>query len=103
MSRDDNSSFSYVDPPYIGANQSHYSGYTEEDYQKLLTTLSKIKGKFLLSSYPSEILSIYSKNNGWHTKEIDMPLTASKVIGKKRKRKTELLTANYPIDKLQKI
>jgi DNA adenine methylase len=76
----------------------HYDGYTEADYTKLLETLSNIKGKFLLSSYPSEILDEYSQKNGWHTVMVDRPLVASNGANeKKRKRKIEVLTANYPI------
>lgn len=98
LSRDDWDAFHYVDPPYINSNQGHYGGYTEEDFQKLLTALSMVKGKFLLSSYPSEMLTTFTQNNGWYTKHIDKPLSATKITdGSKRKRKTEVLTANYPI------
>src|SRR5690606_7494401 len=91
--------FHYVDPPYINSNQGHYGGYTELDFEKLLDTLSNIKGKFLLSSYPSKILDAYIKKNGWYTKQFSKPLTAKKAIaGKSRdSKKTEVLTANYPL------
>lgn len=97
-SRDNPDAFHYVDPPYFNSCQSFYSGYTEQDFRELLETLSNIKGKFLLSSYPSEILDAYTKKNGWYTKTFDKPLSAKKgVAGKSRGRKTEVLTANYPI------
>jgi DNA adenine methylase len=90
--------FHYIDPPYIDSNQAHYGGYTEQDYKRLLDTLSEVKGKFLLSSYPSEILEKYIMNNGWYSKTYSKTLSASKgVAGKKRKSKIEVLTANYPI------
>lgn len=91
--------FHYIDPPYIDSNQGHYNGYTREDFIRLLQCLSKIKGKFLLSSYPSDLLNLYSKEFGWYTKTFQKPLTAKKgVLGVKRDRyKTEVLTANYPI------
>ena len=41
-----------------------YKGYTKEDFEKLLKALSEIKGKFLLSSYPSELILKYSKMQG---------------------------------------
>jgi DNA adenine methylase len=65
----------------------------------LLLTLSKIKGKFLLSSYPSEILKEYSRKYKWDMKEIEMNLS---VQGAKKngRRKTEVLTGNYPINEL---
>lgn len=98
QSRDADDAFHYVDPPYINTDQGSYSGYTEADYKRLLDTLMGIKGKFLLSSYPSEILNEYIAKNGWYTKEFNKPLSASKPKnGEKRKRKIEVLTANYPI------
>ena len=79
-------------------NQGHYRGYTLEDYERLLEILSSIKGKFLLSSYPSDLLSKFSKKQRWYTKSFDKPITASKnKNGKIRERKTEVLTANYLI------
>lgn len=95
---DADDAFHYVDPPYYNADMGHYDGYSKADYIKLLDTLSNIKGKFLLSSYPSDILDEYSKKNGWYTKNVDKPLVASNGANiKKRKRKIEVLTANYPI------
>jgi len=97
-SRDAVDAFHYVDPPYINSNQGHYDGYTEDDYRRLLDTLSNIKGKFLLSSYPSEILDEYIHKNGWHSICFEKPLSARKAqAGKDRGRKIEVLTANYPI------
>lgn len=68
----------------------HYAGYTKENFAKLLETLAHIKGKFLLSSYPSKILAEYAKRYGWKTAEVNRNLAMRKV-----KNKTELLTANY--------
>lgn len=97
-SRDTEDAFHYVDPPYFNSNQAFYSGYTKEDYKRLLDALSNIKGKFLLSGYPSDILEEYSKKYGWHTKTFNKSLSASKaVVGKSRPRKIEVLTANYEI------
>lgn len=97
-SRDTVETFHYVDPPYIDSNQGHYGGYTKTHYRDLLETLSKVQGKFLLSSYPSKLLTKYTKKHGWYTKAFDKPLSARKSVkGKSRGRKTEVLTANYPI------
>ncbi|AUC16609.1 hypothetical protein BTO06_16280 [Tenacibaculum sp. SZ-18] len=101
LSRDTKESFHYVDPPYVGdteINQGHYSGYTLKDFTKLLDTLVTLKGKFLLSSYPSSILDRYIKKYNLYTKSFNKPLSAQKAVaGKKRSRKTEILVANYPI------
>ncbi|MCL7753085.1 DNA adenine methylase [Polaribacter sp. Z022] len=96
--RDSVDTFHYIDPPYFNSCQSFYNGYSEAHFEELLVTLGSIKGKFLLSSYPSEILTKHIKKNGWYTKHFDKPLTAKKsVAGEKRKRKIEVLTANYSL------
>jgi len=92
-SRDRDDSFFYVDPPYFNSNMGHYAGYTEGDYKNLLDLLSQLKGKFLMSSYPSDILQTYVTKNGWRMKSFDMALSASKG----NKRKTEVLVANFEI------
>ena len=71
----------------------HYKGYTQSHFETLLNTLQNIKGHFLLSSYPNAALKDYAHKNGWHQQEIDMP-TMTSVL---KKRKIEVLTANYPI------
>lgn len=98
-SRDADDAFHYVDPPYINSDQGLYGGYTENDYRKLLDTLSSINGKFLLSSYPSEILDEYIQKNGWYSIHFEKPLNAVKATGGKPRtaKKIEALTANYPI------
>lgn len=95
--RDRPQTFFYVDPPYIDSAQGHYSGYTTEDYVELLTQLSKIEGKFLLSSYPSDVLEQFKTAHGWHQIEYKQATLASRY----RKEKTEVLTANYPISNTQ--
>jgi DNA adenine methylase len=97
-SRDAVDAFHYVDPPYIDTHQAHYGGYTATDFKKLLETLSSIQGKFLLSSFPSEILDQFIRENGWYTKSFSKTLSSQKVkTGESRTQKTEVLTANYPI------
>lgn len=98
VNRDDTDVMFYLDPPYPNSSQGHYSGFSEHDFENLLKVLSNLKGKFLLSSFPLEILDKYTKVNGWYTKTFDKPLSARKAQdGKPRGRKTEVLTANYPI------
>lgn len=97
-SRDSEDAFHYIDPPYIDTAQGHYKGYEKQDFKNLLDTLSKVKGKFLLSSYPSDLLSKYIEKNAWHSIEFKKLLTGKKAEdGVKRGYKTEVLTANYPI------
>lgn len=91
---DSEDSFFYIDPPYVGANQGHYGGYSQQHFDELLECLSNIKGKFLLSSYPNDNLAKFVKKNKWVSRGVEMNLTVSMTAGKK---KIEQLTANYPI------
>lgn len=95
--RDTEDTFFYCDPPYIDTNQGHYKGYSYEDYKSLLETLKDVKGRFLLSSFPSEILDTYIKKYGWYSKRVDQTKCASRNPDGTRKRKIEVLTANYEI------
>ncbi len=93
-SRDHARAFHYQDPPYYNSDCGHYGGYTEQHFESLLQLNAEIKGKFLLSSYPSDILTEYVNSNGWYQKFIEQRVSVNKGSGKK---KVEVLTANYPI------
>ena len=98
QSRDTEAAFIYCDPPYINTNQGHYGGYTEQHFQRDLEVLAQVKGKFLLSNYPSEILLEFIKKYKWFVKVIDKPLTAgNRLKAGQGRRKTEMLVANYAI------
>lgn len=97
QSRDTHDSFFYCDPPYFNSDMGHYDGYTESDFEGLLNTLSKIQGKFLLSSYPSALLSKYTKEFGWNKVQFDMTVSVNAKGPGTRKKKVEVLTANYPL------
>jgi len=95
-SRDTDGSFFYCDPPYFNSNCGHYDGYSEQDFENLLKKLAGIKGKFLLSSYPSELLTGYSKQHNWQTWSLEQNVSIYHKGGY-LKRKVEVLTANFPI------
>ena len=95
-SRDTEETFFYIDPPYVGADQGHYDGYSQEDFDALLALLEEIKGKFLLSSYRNAALTECVKRNGWYSLEIDMACSMTNRAQSPR-HKVEVLTANYPI------
>lgn len=44
-------SFFYLDPPYPETDQGGYSGYSMDDFNRLVRKLTTIKGKFILSCY----------------------------------------------------
>jgi len=93
-SRDTKETFFYCDPPYFNSDCGHYDGYSIEDFEALLIRLSRIEGKFLLSSYPSAILKQYTKAHNWQSKSIEQ-LVSVNAKGGYQKRKEEVFTANF--------
>jgi len=92
---DNKGTFFYLDPPYFNSDCGHYKGYTETDYKNLLESLYLLKGKFLLSSYPSDILKEYIKKYGWHYKEIHQKVRVTQYT---QKQKIEVLVWNYDVE-----
>lgn len=91
---DDKDAFIYVDPPYVSSEQGHYAGYTADDFETLLNALANIKGKFLLSSYPEDVLMDYRQKFGWNSNDIQQTIA---VDGRRKdaKKKIECLTMNF--------
>ena len=75
QSRDMDTAFHYVDPPYPETDMGHYGGYTLDNFKELLSVLATIKGKFLLSSYDYPILAEFAQKNGWHQIKKVMPVS----------------------------
>ncbi|NDD53192.1 DNA adenine methylase [bacterium] len=96
-SRDCADAFFYVDPPYFNAHMGHYGGYTEADFERLLQALAGIKGKFLLSSYPSDVLERYRNEYGWGQKSVEQYVSVNNVSGRRGKPKVEVMTYNYDL------
>lgn len=99
--KDSENTFFYCDPPYISSDCTHYDQYTMDHFKNLLDVLSNIKGKFLMSSYPEDLLIQYRKDKKWNYKDIIQVL---QIIGKRKetKYKTECLTWNYELKNKQK-
>lgn len=98
--KDSVNTFFYLDPPYVSSDMGHYKGYTREDWVRLLETISQIKGKFLLSSYPEPELEIFIQQYNWNAKQL------RKIVGIDGKReetkyKVECLTYNYEVPNKQ--
>jgi len=93
-SRDTVDTFFYIDPPYFNSDCGHYDGYSEQDFENLLKLLSEIKGKFLLSSYPSPLLQKYVKQQKWTFKTFESGVSVNAKSGY-MKRKWEMLTVNF--------
>jgi DNA adenine methylase len=96
QSRDTVDTLFYIDPPYYNSNCGHYDGYTEMDFEALLKMLQSIKGQFVLSSYPSELLSKYTRLNEWNQISLEQQVSVNKGKGKK---KVEVVTTNYEFDR----
>lgn len=99
--RDHEKAFHYCDPPYFNSDCGHYDGYSKHDFESLLLCLSNAKGKFLLSSYPSDILNRFSQELDWHSIKMQKEVLVDKHSGKEPKKKIEVLTANYDLDIVQ--
>lgn len=95
-SRDTADSFFYIDPPYFNSDCGHYNGYTEQDFENLLNLLATIKGKFILSSYPSPVLQRFVTARGWKFRTFESGVSVN-AKGGYMKRKWEMLTANFEI------
>lgn len=87
--------FFYLDPPYPDTEQAFYKGYSADDFKNQLEVLAHIKGRFLLSSFQYECLDAYTAANGWQKIEIQMNKDITNISTQAKK--TEVLTANYPL------
>jgi DNA adenine methylase len=88
----------YCDPPYLHETRSTTGEYGDfemntADHKKLLLTLAGMKGKFLLSGYPSQLYTDTASLCGWKCHTFDLPNNASSSATKERK--TECLWRNY--------
>lgn len=75
--------FFYCDPPYPSTDQGHYDGYTVEDFEALIDTLSNIDGSFMLSCYEVDGVAI---PDDWEQFSFSAAMSASfgKTLHKKR-------------------
>lgn len=81
--------FCFLDPPYVGTDCGHYVGYTNRDLESLMEVCQGLKGKFLLSNFPSQIISEYAQRNAWYQVEYFMHSPAKHAM------KTEVFTMNF--------
>lgn len=93
LDRDTKETFFYIDPPYPGAVQQHYRGYTMKDFIELLDILQHIKGKFILSNFWSQALKFYIIKNGWQHLKVRKQMNIAKFSDKRYKE--EILVMNY--------
>ena len=90
--------FFYLDPPYLHETRSSTGEYgphemSPEQHEDLLELLGTIRGKFILSGYPSKIYDRQRWRRGWgfESKEIDNKASSAKT----KEMKTECLWMNF--------
>ncbi|MBR8726675.1 hypothetical protein [Bacteroides pyogenes] len=85
--------FHFVDPPYINSDCGHYEGTFDECcMEKLLQLLEQVKGKFMLTMFPLNMIEEYANKNGWVIHRIERTISASKTS---RRKQEEWMICNY--------
>lgn len=92
-SRDSENAFHFVDPPYVNTSMAHYTGsFADADFSHLLSILSSVKGKFMLTMFPNDELDKFVKKYKWRVVEVERHISASRV---NRRKQIELIVMNY--------
>lgn len=94
----------YLDPPYLHGTRAVTDAYlhemTRKDHIRLLKRLAGIKGRFILSGYPSRLYSRFALEHGWHCVRITIDNKASG--SRTKQKKTECLWMNYQPEQIAK-
>jgi DNA adenine methylase len=88
----------YCDPPYLHETRSATDAYgrfemTAAGHRELLEALAGIRGKFILSGYPSALYDGYAERYGWARHTFDVANHAAG--GKTKRRMTEVCWMNF--------
>jgi DNA adenine methylase len=98
-SQDGENTLFYLDPPYLKETRTAPEVYehemTYEQHKALLKLLGSLKGKFLLSGYPSDLYERYANKYDWRRKDFTLPNNAAG--GEKKRKMTECLWSNYDL------
>lgn len=85
--------FHFVDPPYVNSDCGHYEDtFNERNMAELLHLLEGVKGRFMLTMFPLEMIEEHAKKNGWIIHRVERTISASKVS---RRRQEEWIVCNY--------
>lgn len=85
---DENKTFIYCDPPYLGTNDNYSNSFTEQDSIDLFDTLQATGCKFAMSEFDNEFILNQAKERGLNVI----------IIGERKNlknRRTEILITNY--------
>lgn len=69
----------YVDPPYPDANQGHYGGFTQADFEQLIDRLKQCHGAVVLSCYNNPAVPA-----DWAKHEFHAVASSAGITGKNR-------------------
>lgn len=87
----------YVDPPYLPATRTSPDVYAHEmtrrEHVKVLRSLLKVRGDFILSGYDNRLYRAAERIGGWRREEVDLPNNAAG--GDTKRRMTEVLWTNF--------
>lgn len=87
----------YIDCPYLHETRTATKAYeyemTEEDHVRLLNQLTTLKGKFILSGYPSDLYQEHAYTHRWKVRVVDIDNKASSA--KKKEIKHECIWTNF--------
>ena len=94
---DTDDAFHYLAPPYVDCNMGHYENmFGLNELQRLLDLLSEVKGKFMLTMYPNDMIKQYAEKNHWRIHRIERRVTAAK---HSRRKQEEWMIVNYTTEK----
>lgn len=87
----------YCDPPYVHSTRVSTKDYacemTLDDHRRLLTALSEVEGKFMLSGYGNALYDEFAIKNGWRRENHEIDCKASSA--KTKPKRLESLWMNY--------
>lgn len=90
---DSSDAFHFVDPPYVNSDCGHYEGsFNAQNMEDLLKLLETVKGKFMLTMFPLDMIEQYAIKNGWHIHRIERIISAAKT---NRRKQEEWMVCNY--------
>lgn len=85
--------FHFVDPPYVNSDCGHYEGvFSERNMEELLQLLTTVKGRFMLTMFPFDMIDRYAQQNGWIIHRVERTISASKLS---RRKQEEWIICNY--------
>jgi DNA adenine methylase len=93
--------FFFVDPPYVGTDESYeHLAFSLDDHKRLVGVLLKIKGKVMLLGYDNDIYREL-ETNGW--KKLVFPVTVNTLYMQNSERgrnfiRNECIWLNYEVD-----